>query len=75
MRRLSTAREVVDALGGVAAMRELTGALPKAVYYWTGQAGTFPSRTYVIMQRALKRRGYAAPAHLWSMLGSEKNAA
>jgi hypothetical protein len=75
MRRLITAREVVEALGGLEAVCELTGANAKAVYHWTGQTDSFPSRTYVVMQRALKRRHMSAPPSMWNMVGVEKIAA
>jgi hypothetical protein len=67
-RRLSTAREVVDALGGIAAVCKLTGAQPKAAYHWTGQAEMFPARTYCLMQDELKRRRAIAPRQLWNMM-------
>jgi hypothetical protein len=75
MRNLSTAEDVVAALGGLDAVCALTGALPKAVYHWTGRAEMFPARTYCVMQAALKRRGAKAPPSLWNMIGSEKRAA
>ena len=68
MRTLSTAREVVDTLGGNKAVCEMTGALPKAVYYWTGHALSFPSRTYCLMSDELRARGAKAPRDLWKML-------
>jgi hypothetical protein len=67
MRRLTTAREVVEALGGIEAVRKLTGANIKTIYHWTGQAKCFPSRTFKVMNDALKRRELAAPAALWNM--------
>lgn len=72
MRRLTTAREVVTALGGVPAVCDLTGALPKAVYHWSGSAQSFPARYYRCMHDALKRRGVTAPPHLWNQVGYEK---
>jgi hypothetical protein len=75
MRHLKTAREVVAVLGGHRAVCEMTGANKKAAYYWTGQAGTFPARTYDMMQRALKRRGVSAPKSLWSQLEAKKKKA
>jgi hypothetical protein len=68
MRTLATAREVVDTLGGNRAVCDLTGALPKAVYYWTGHARSFPSRTYCLMSDELRARGAKAPRDLWKML-------
>jgi hypothetical protein len=75
MRHLKTAQEVVDALGGLSAVRKLTGANVKQAWNWIGRAESFPASTYVIMIRALKRRGMTAPAWLWNMRGVEKRAA
>jgi hypothetical protein len=75
MRRLTTARQVVDVLGGLAAVCKLTGAAPKSTYHWTGRNGMFPARTHWIMQRELKRRGCSAPPHLWNQIGADKEAA
>lgn len=68
MRNLKTAREVVEVLGGHAAVCKLTKSNRKASYYWTGQAGTFPARTYVKMQELLETKKCKAPAKLWSMM-------
>jgi hypothetical protein len=74
MKRLRTVDQVVDALGGLSAVCELTDANLKQAWHWVGRAGQFPANTYVAMTRALNRRGYEAPARLWSMKGV-KNAA
>jgi hypothetical protein len=75
MRNLKTAQEVVDVLGGLPAVCELTDANSKQAWNWIGRANAFPACTYVVMQRALKRRGATAPAWLWNMRGIEKRAA
>lgn len=75
MRRLSTTREVVDVLGGIAAVCKLTGAHPKSAYHWTGTAAMFPARTHYLMQKLLKQRGCVAPARLWNQIGAEHDAA
>jgi hypothetical protein len=72
MRRLTTAREVVNVLGGVPAVCELTQSNPKAVYHWTGRAEMFPARTYKKMNDALRRKKAKAPPWLWNQLGYEK---
>jgi hypothetical protein len=72
MRNLKSAREVVEALGGIPAVREMTGANLKAVYYWTGQAHAFPARYFKKMNDALKRRGCKAPPGLWAQFGYER---
>ncbi|MET3995005.1 hypothetical protein ABID65_006671 [Bradyrhizobium sp. S3.9.2] len=75
MRTLTTTEEVVAVLGGLESVCALTGALPKAVYHWTGRAEMFPARTYWVMQEALKRRKAKAPPSLWNMIKTEKRTA
>lgn len=66
MEELSTAEQVLQALGGHEAVAALTGSKPKAVTNWK-YFNRFPSRTYVAMTGELKRRGKRAPASLWKM--------
>lgn len=75
MRNLRTAKDVVETLGGLSAVCELTGANLKQAWNWVGRAEAFPSNTYVVMTRALRRRNATAPAWLWSMRGVDKRAA
>jgi hypothetical protein len=75
MRKLTTARQVVDVLGGHEAVCKLTGAESKAVYHWTGQSKMFPARLHALMLRALKKRGAQAPDWLWNQTGCERDAA
>ncbi len=75
MRHLRTAQQVVDALGGYDEVCILCETNLKAVWHWVGRAEMFPADSYVVMQRKLKRRGYAAPAWLWNQRGVEKRAA
>jgi hypothetical protein len=73
---LKTAQDVVNALGGLDAVCKMFDATKKQAWNWVGRkGGKFPAHTYVVMQRALKRRGKSAPAHLWTMSGIEKRAA
>jgi hypothetical protein len=75
LRRISSAREAVDVLGGHSAVCDLTGATLKAAYHWTN-AGMFPARAYDVMKKALKRRGYHEPPRLWNQIGAvEEDAA
>lgn len=74
MRTLRTAEKVIDALGGLERVCELTGANLKQAWNWHGRAGTFPSNTYVVMTRALRRRGAVAPPQLWKMKGLDRAA-
>ncbi|QOZ68856.1 hypothetical protein [Bradyrhizobium arachidis] len=69
MKHLTTAREVVEHLGGLERVCELTQAKSKTAYNWPTRAKSFPASTYVVMQRALRRRNASAPAHLWNQRG------
>ena len=73
MRNPKSAREVVNILGGIPAVCKLTRANVKAVYYWTGTAHAFPSRTFCKMEEVLKKKNWKAPPHLWNMLGYEND--
>jgi DNA-binding LacI/PurR family transcriptional regulator len=75
MRTLKSAREIVDVLGGHNAVKKLTGATDKAVYYWTGTAHQFPARYYKKMIDALAKRGCKAAPGLWNQSGYEIKAA
>lgn len=77
--RLSSTRAIVDALGGAAAVRNMIAVegkplARKAVYHWIS-IGMFPARAMDIMKKALKKRGYTAPARLWNQIGAVKDAA
>lgn len=74
MKRLRTVDQVVDALGGLSEVCKITDANLKQAWHWHGRAGQFPANTYVALQRALRRRGYEAPARLWNMKGLDKAA-
>ena len=74
-RNLSTTAEVMDRLGGVAAVAALTGRKYSAAHNWKSFE-TFPSNTFLVMQQALRERGFEAPAALWGMVErAEDNAA
>lgn len=66
MKRLRTAQQVIDRLGGLNRIAEMTATDLKSAYNWP-RFEAFPSSTYVVMNRALNRRGYTAPASLWGM--------
>jgi hypothetical protein len=74
MAYLRTAEAVVEALGGLEEVCRITGANLKQAWHWHGRAGMFPANTYVVMQRALRARGFEAPARLWNMKGLDKAA-
>lgn len=72
---LNTTAEVMEALGGTAAVAELTGRQVSAASNWL-KFPTFPSNTYVAMKAALTLKGKTAPDSLWSMsVPSEKESA
>lgn len=73
MKKLRTAKQVVDTLG-LETVCELTGANAKQAWHWYGRAGVFPAKTYVVLTRTLRRRGYIAPASLWNMTGIKQAA-
>lgn len=68
-RELSTTAEVIEALGGVAAVARLTGRRYGAAFNWKGFI-KFPADTFVVMQTALLAAGCIAPASLWGMVSA-----
>jgi hypothetical protein len=74
MKQLRTAEKVIEALGGLDRVCELTGANLKQAWNWYGRAGTFPSNTYWVMERALRRRGFAVDPRLFKMKGLDRAA-
>ena len=65
--KLQTQEAVIEALGGIEAVRGLTGANRKQAWYWIARAKKFPGHTYLDMTRALKRRNKVANDDLWNM--------
>lgn len=73
--KLHSTAAVMDKLGGTAAVASLTGRKYGAAHNWKSFE-TFPSNTYLVMQQALRERGFEAPASLWGMVErSEDDAA
>ena len=66
MMNLNTAEAVVDVLGGVMAVAEMTGTKRSGVYNWLA-TGRFPADTYLLIQDELKSRNLIAPDYLWPM--------
>lgn len=66
--RLESARDVVTALGGIEVVGELVGSRPKSVSDWQSRIGSFPPRTYVVMNAALAEQGLSAHPKLWRMI-------
>jgi hypothetical protein len=58
---LSTAEEMVDALGGRDAVMALTGVACKHASNWKA-FGVLPSKFYLMWAEELQRRGERAPA-------------
>lgn len=67
MRYLTTVADVVDALGGNAAVARMTGRTPNAVTNWRARLN-FPPDTFVALTAALAEAGCVAPASLWRMM-------
>lgn len=68
---LTSTKQVIDELGGISAVAELTGRKYGAAAQWPHFA-TFPSNTYLVMTGALAARGLSAPASLWGMTTPER---
>jgi hypothetical protein len=66
-RAFTSTNQVIEALGGNAAVAALTGRWPGAVSNWRSLEH-FPANTYVIMRDALLALGHEAPPDwLWDM--------
>lgn len=70
----ATTKQVIEALGGIAAVAALTGRTYNAACNWGG-FDTFPANTYVAMTAALSERGLTAPPSLWGMVEPERESA
>ena len=67
MKRLQTADDVIDALGGTSATSRLTGASIQAVSNWRA-TGRLPANTFIILSKALKRIDARASPSLWGIM-------
>ena len=73
---LRTKREVVEALGGKAAVAELIGAKgPYVVQNYLLKDRHFSADTYCIMKEELELRGYAASPRLWGQIERRRDRA
>ena len=72
--KLVTTSEVIDKLGGVGAIAAITGRKYSAAHNWKSFE-TFPANTFLVLQQALRERGYEAPASLWGMVKREEDSA
>ena len=67
MEELTSAPLVMEKLGGIAGVAELTGNKYSTASNWK-YLGSFPAETFVVMTEALKAKGHTAPASLWRMV-------
>ena len=74
MAKLRTTSDVIDALGGIDAMSELTGTSVNCVYNWRS-GRQFPADTYRLLKDELEKIGHDAPDHMWPMRQAPKKAA
>ena len=66
--RLNTVEEVIAGLGGPQMVAELAGRGDSISLVPTWKyRGQFPTKTFTVMQAALRERGLSAPNHLWGM--------
>lgn len=70
MKHIESAREVIDALGGIKAVSALTGRKTTTVSAWQAKFDGFPPNTYILLTSALALKGFAAPAALWGQIES-----
>jgi hypothetical protein len=66
VQRLKTIAEVLRELGGPAEVGRLTGKSTQAVWNW-GDRGRIAPDAYLVMTAELERRGFSAPAELWTI--------
>lgn len=71
---LTTANQVIDALGGVEGLQKLTGQTSQVINNWR-RFKKFPAHEHDELTRALKRRGKRAPARLFSQSNHGGNGA
>ena len=64
METLRSTSDVIDALGGTAAVAALTGRTMQAVSNWRVR-GLFTASTYLVITDALAGKGKRAEAALW----------
>lgn len=70
MRQITTIKGVYQVLDGVPGVAKLVGYPYGRVWNWqdkTHGSLRFPADTYLVIQKALAKRGYTAPAKLWGM--------
>lgn len=61
---LTSVPDVINVLGGMPAVADLTGRKSNVVWNWKDRKA-FPANTYAVMKAALHARGVDAPDSLW----------
>ena len=64
LKSLITVAQIVNAFGGTFALAQLLECTPTAISN-SIKRGALPAKYYVVMIRALNRKGLTAPARLW----------
>lgn len=68
-KKLITTKTVVEHLGGIGRLCDVTTANRKQAYNWVGTGKKFPAWTYIAIMRELERTGATAPHQLWTFRG------
>jgi hypothetical protein len=66
-KKLTTATEVIDLLGGTNATAKILKRSPQAVSNWRA-TNRLPPRYFLVLLRELQSRGASAPPSLWDIL-------
>lgn len=72
LEELTTARAVIDRLGGEEALQKLTSRKYNAIFNWR-VINKFPANTFTLFQDELHKRGCTAPRSLWGMMNAESS--
>lgn len=68
-KQIKRADEVIEILGGTKEVALLFSVGRNTVSQWKSRG--LPRETYVVMQKALARKGFCAPAALWNMRNAD----
>ncbi len=71
---LTSASEVIDALGGTTATSRLTGRKGLTPVSNWRVTGRLPADTFLVLKAELQARGYTAPPALWGIVEPERRA-
>jgi hypothetical protein len=67
---LTTAKAVIEKLGGEEALQKLTSRKYNAIFNWR-VINKFPANTFTLFQDELRKLGCTAPASLWGMMNAD----